>query len=98
MFPHEKPLCYYLKLVTPTFGNKPESFQVKQEIEFVPSSNPDSPSPSFLSDSLSEFEDEIVQDVYCYLNRHDVNNTILTLANSGNNWKQLQGKSKSSFV
>lgn len=41
-------------------------------IEYVPSSNPDSPPPSFLSDSYFDLEEEIVTDVRDYLNRHEV--------------------------
>ena len=41
-------------------------------IEYVPSSNEDSPPPSFLSDSYLNLEEEIVKDVCDYFSRHEI--------------------------
>ena len=56
-------------------------------IEYVPSSNPDSPPPSFLSDSHFDLEEEIVRDVCDYLSRHEVDFSKYDLPYSSNTGK-----------
>lgn len=53
------------------FSHNPERFNNSPVVEYVPSSNPDSLPPSFLSDP--DLKQEIVQDVCDYLTRHEVN-------------------------
>ncbi|CAB4003886.1 28S ribosomal S21, mitochondrial, partial [Paramuricea clavata] len=71
--PKNDALSYLLEILPSRFGRKPERLHsTARVIEYVPSSNPDSPPPSFLSDSHFDLEEEIVRDVCDYLSRHEV--------------------------
>ena len=70
--PKKDAATYFLESIPSEFGRKPERLQSSRVIEYIPSSNPDSPPPSFLSDSYFDLEEEIVRDVCDYLSRHEV--------------------------
>ena len=76
-----------MEILPSGFGDKPERLHsAARSIEYVPSSNPDSPPPSFLSDSYIDFEEEIVKDVCDYLSRHEVDvskNDLSYFSNTG---------------
>ena len=73
--PKKNAATYFLESIPSGFGRKPERLQSSRVIEYIPSSNPDSPPPSFLSDSYFDLEEEIVRDVCDYLSRHEVDIT-----------------------
>ena len=74
-----------MEILPSRFGRKPERWHsTARSIEYVPSSNPDSPPPSFLSDSYFDFEEEIVRDVCDYLSRHEADVSKIVLPYSSN--------------
>ena len=82
---------YLFEILPSRFGRKPERWHsTARSKEYVPSSNPDSPPPSFLSDSYFDFEEEIIRDVCDYLCRHEVDVSKIVLPYSSNTEECMQ--------